>query len=158
MFRARTCMTILGMATALTAAPVAAQSQKKLPYWVAISKDEALMRVGPSMDYPANWKYRRRNLPVKVVELYPNWRRIEDSKGTRGWMHVRLLKEERTAIVTADMVEMHEDASEGSRTLFRAEKGVVGKLSDCGDGWCRLDVNGQRGYAPIASLWGATGD
>src|SRR3546814_8582627 len=57
--------------------PVQGQ-EKKPPYWASLSKDEARMRAGPSMDYPANWIYRRRDLPVKVVAVYSHWRKIED--------------------------------------------------------------------------------
>src|SRR3546814_17200266 len=63
--------------------PVQGQ-EKKPPYWASLSKDEARMRAGPSMDYPANWIYRRRDLPVKVVAVYSHWRRIEDPDGTQG--------------------------------------------------------------------------
>lgn len=138
------------------AGPAKAQATKKPPYWVALAKDEARMRVGPSMDYPANWIYRRRNLPVKVVEIYPNWRKIEDPDGTQGWMHVRLLKEDRTAIVVGQVAPLHADPSDAAPTLFRAEIGVVGRVSNCTDQWCRFDVNGQRGYVEKRYLWGAT--
>src|SRR3546814_3471802 len=79
--------------------PVQGQ-EKKPPYWASLSKDEARMRAGPSMDYPANWIYRRRDLPVKVVAVYSHWRKIEDPDGTQGWMHVRLLSDQPTAIIT----------------------------------------------------------
>ncbi|MET0137359.1 MAG: SH3 domain-containing protein [Sphingobium sp.] len=146
----------LGMSTG---APFAsAQTAKKLPYWVAISKDEARMRVGPSMDYPANWIYRRKNLPLKVIETYPNWRRVEDPDGTRGWMHVRLLKDDRTAIIVGETAALRADPAEGSRALYRAEPGVVGRVSGCENGWCTFDVNGQRGYVRTQNLWGAIGE
>src|SRR3546814_7061402 len=77
--------------------------EKKPPYWASLSKDEARMRAGPSMDYPANWIYRRRDLPVKVVAVYSHWRKIEDPDGTQGWMHVRLLSDQPTAIITGGM-------------------------------------------------------
>src|SRR3546814_7300240 len=72
--------------------PVQGQ-EKKPPYWASLSKDEARMRAGPSMDYPANWIYRRRDLPVKVVAVYSHWRQIEDPAGTQGRLHVRLLSD-----------------------------------------------------------------
>lgn len=153
------CLAVLALAPLpLIAPPLAAQTAKKLPYWVAISKDEARMRVGPSMDYPANWVYRRKNLPVKVVETYPNWRKIEDPDGTQGWMHVRLLKDDKTAIVIGETVPMRTDPSDSARARFRVEAGVVGRVSDCENGWCMFDVNGQRGFVPRRNLWGATGE
>lgn len=139
-------------------APASGQTAKKLPYWASIAKDEARMRVGPSMDYPANWVYRRRNLPVKVIETYPNWRRIEDPDGTKGWMHVRLLKDDRTAVIVGEIAPLRSGASDNAGALYRAEPGVVGKVSDCDARWCKFDVNGQRGYVEKRYLWGSTED
>lgn len=136
--------------------PAAGQGGKQVPYWASIAKDEARMRVGPSMDYPANWTYRRRDLPVKVVEVYPNWRKIEDPDGTQGWMHVRLLKDEKTAIVVGDIAVMRKQPSAAARPVYRAEPGVVGRVSDCEKGWCAFDVRGQRGFVETDRLWGAT--
>lgn len=145
-----------GLAVATLTAPAGAQTVKKTPYWAALAKDEARMRVGPSMDYPANWIYHRKNLPVKVVEVYPNWRKIEDPDGTQGWMHVRLLKDDKTAIVVGDIAPLRKDPSADSAVVYRAEPGVVGRVTDCEKGWCAFDVNGQRGYVQVRSLWGAT--
>ena len=135
--------------------PASAQTERKTPYWAAIAEDEALMRVGPSTDYPASWLYRRRNLPVKVIETYPNWRKVEDPDGTQGWMHKRLLKAEATAIIVRETAPLHSGRAEDTATLYRAEPGVVGRVSDCKDGWCAFDVNGQRGFVERRFLWGA---
>lgn len=129
---------------------------KKTPYWASISEAEARMRVGPSLDYPSNWIYRRRDLPVRVVQVLGNWRKVEDPSGTQGWMHVRLLSDMATAIVVGSgTAEMRERASEGGRLLYRVEAGVVGRVRDCSDGWCAFDVRGQRGYVRSSNLWGA---
>lgn len=131
---------------------------RPVPYWASISEEEARMRVGPSLDYPSSWIYRRRDLPVKVVQVLGLWRKVEDSGGTQGWMHVRLLSDTKTAIVTAAIAPMHERASDSSTTLFRAEKGVVGRLAGCSGGWCDFNVRGQRGYVRAGDIWGATTD
>ena len=83
---------------------------------------------------------------VKVVQVLGLWRKVEDPDGAQGWMHVRLLSDTATAIVTAAQAPMHEGASETSRTLFRAEKGVVGRIGSCSGGWCAFDVKGQKGF------------
>lgn len=129
---------------------------KQVPYWASLTQPEARMRVGPSLDYPSNWVYRRRDLPVKVVQVLGLWRKVEDSAGAQGWMHVRLLSDTPTAIVTAPIAPMRESASTDARTVYRAEKGVVGRLSSCGKGWCQFDVGGQRGFVRVEDIWGAT--
>ena len=135
-------------------APAQAQD-RKLPYWASIRDVPARMRKGPSTDVPVLWEYRRKDLPVKVVATYQNWRKILDPDGAEGWMNVRLLSAQRTAIVRETIRPLREAPSTSARILWRAEAGVVGRLSDCSDGWCVLDVKGQRGYIQIAHIWGA---
>ncbi len=135
---------------------VAGAQTRPTPYWASISENEARMRVGPSLDYPSNWVYRRRDLPVKVVLVLGLWRKVEDSGGTQGWMHVRLLSDTPTAIVTAPMALMRESPSDGAKVAYRAETGVVGRLSACAGDWCQFDVHGQRGFVRVDQLWGGT--
>ena len=134
--------------------PASAQSDPELPYWASISVDEARMRKGPSPDVPVLWEYRRKDLPVKVIARQENWRRIEDPDGTRGWMAARLLSRTRTAIVTGETRPMREEPSATAPVAYRAEPGVVGRISDCKDGWCRLDVKGRKGWIQTDHIWG----
>lgn len=143
---------LLVFAGAAQAGPV-----KKVPYWASITKNEARMRVGPSYDYPSTWVYQRRGLPMKVIQVLGNWRKVEDSTGAQGWMHVRLLSDTPTAIVTGSIAPMRQRRADGAPIAFRAEPGVVGALSDCSGGWCMFDVGGERGYVRADNLWGSAG-
>lgn len=148
---------VLGAAVAWLPMASAHAAPRKTPYWASLTEDEARMRVGPSLDYPANWVYRRRLLPVKVVQVLGNWRKIEDSTGTQGWMHVRLLSDKPTGIIVREIAELREGPSDTAPVLYRAEPGVVGRLSDCGGGWCAFDIAGQRGYVRTQAVWGNAG-
>ena len=135
--------------------PASAQSDPvQLPYWASISVDEARMRKGPSPDVPVIWEYRRKDLPVKVVARFETWRKIEDPDGTQGWMAARLLSRTRTAIVTGDIRPLREDASISAAVAYRAEAGVVGRITDCKDGWCLFDVKGRKGWIQTDHIWG----
>ncbi|HWW56049.1 MAG TPA: SH3 domain-containing protein [Sphingopyxis sp.] len=135
--------------------PASAQSDPvKLPYWASISVDEARMRKGPSPDVPVIWEYRRKDLPVKVIARFETWRKIEDPDGTQGWMAARLLSRTRTAIVTGEIRPMRDDASLSAAVAFRAEPGVVGRITDCKDGWCRFEVKGRKGWIQTDHIWG----
>jgi len=134
--------------------PAAAQSDVELPYWASINVDEARMRKGPSPDVPVTWEYRRKDLPVKVVARFETWRKIEDPDGTQGWMAARLLSRTRTAIVTGEIRPMREDASVSAAVAYRAEPGVVGKITECKAGWCLFDVKGRKGWIQTDHIWG----
>ncbi len=140
---------------AVTTADLAAQEKKKPPYHASISAGQARMRSGPARTYPATWLYRRADLPIRVVAIYKDWRQVEDPDGTRGWMLANLLSETRTAVVRdGGPVEMRERPDATAKLLWRAAPGVVGRLSQCDGGWCRLDVKGQAGFVEVAGLWG----
>lgn len=137
---------------------LAADAKKTLPYYASISAGRARMRTGPDRTYPASWLYQRADLPVRVIATFKQWRKVEDPDGTQGWMLAALLSERRTAIVRANQpVEMLARPAAGATLLWRAAPGVVGRLSECGSGWCRLDVKGQAGFVEVANLWGVDG-
>lgn len=140
----------------VAATPAAAQKERATPYWASISAGEAMMRTGPGKNYPATWLYRRADLPIKVLEVYPSWRKVQDPAGETGWMLVNLLSDTRTAIVTGDEPRpMHEAPSAEARVRYRASPGVVGRISDCGSGWCRMAVGKRQGHIRVEHIWGA---
>ena len=95
-------------------------------------------------------------MPVIVVATYPNWRKVQDPDGTQGWIQATLLKEDRGGLVRGSSVAELRDAPEqGGKVVWRAEPGVVGKISECAKGWCKLDVGGRAGYVEDGRLWGA---
>ena len=143
--------------TGLVALPLLAtnaQAQRKTPYWASISAGQANMRTGPGKNYPASWLYRRSDLPIKVVEVYKEWRKIEDPDGTQGWMLANLLSDTRTAIVTGSIVDMLDEPRAGAHVQWRAAPGVVGRISKCTRGWCWFDVRGRGGYVEATHLFG----
>ena len=154
MLKRSAIIALLALASvALTSAE--AQRERQPPYWASISSGKAMMRTGPGKTYPATWLYKRADLPIRVIETYPSWRKIQDPDGTTGWMLVNLLSDTRTALVTGDEPHpMYEAPDEGSKTIYIAEPGVVGRLSDCEGNWCQLDVGGRRGYISREHIWG----
>ena len=137
----------LGVALLLAVATSASAQEKKPPYWASIASGEAMMRTGPGRNYPGTWLYKRRDLPVRVIQVYPNWRKIEDPDGEQGWMLVTLLSDRRTAIIKpGNPRDIHVKRDANSPVRYRAEAGVVG-------GAVRAPVNGaapanpQSGFA-----------
>ena len=113
------------------------------------------MRTGPGRNYPGIWLYQRRDLPVRVVQVYTTWRKIEDPEGQQGWMLVTMLSDKRSAIVRPGAPrELHLKPDAASPTIYRAEPGVVGRIEQCGNGWCQLTIAKRAGYARVSDLWG----
>jgi SH3-like domain-containing protein len=153
----------MGLRAALTAllivvaaAPAAAQ-ERQPPYWASIASGEAMMRTGPARNYPGTWLYKRRDLPIRVLKTYPNWRLIEDPDGTKGWMLVTLLSDRRTAIVKrGDPRPIRAEPNESAKVRYLAEQGVVGRIDRCKGGWCRITIGKKLGYIHTSDLWGVS--
>jgi SH3-like domain-containing protein len=136
------------------AVPAAAQD-KQPPYWASIASGQAMTRTGPGKNYPGVWLYQRRDLPVRVVKKYETWRLVQDPDGAQGWMLVSLLSDRRTAMVKrGDPRPIHTDPSDSARTRYLAGPGVVGRISKCSGGWCRIEIGKRDGYVHAADLWG----
>lgn len=148
---ALTALLILGLS-----APAAAQD-KQPPYWASIASGQAMSRTGPGKNYPGVWLYQRRDLPIRVVKKYENWRLIQDPDGAQGWMLVTLLSDRRTAIVKpGEPRSIRVGPDEGAKVQYHVEHGVVGRISKCGDGWCRIEIGKHEGYIRTSDIWGVS--
>jgi SH3-like domain-containing protein len=151
MLRSGVCAALLIVAAA---SPAAAQ-EKQPPYWASIASGQAMTHTGPGRNYPNVWLYQRRDLPVRVVKKYENWRLIQDPDGAQGWMLVTMLSDRRTAIVKpGDPKPVRVGPYEDAKVAYQAEQGVVGRISKCKEGWCRIDIGNRRGYIREADIWG----
>ncbi|MEO6580344.1 MAG: SH3 domain-containing protein [Sphingomicrobium sp.] len=139
----------------LCLAGTAPAQDKTPPYWASIASGEAMIRTGPGRNYPGTWLYKRRDLPVRVLKIYSNWRLIEDPDRTRGWMLVTLLSDRRTGVVKpGDPRPLRERRSNDSRAAYLAQPGVVGRIEKCDGQWCKFTVGKRGGWIGQAEIYG----
>jgi SH3-like domain-containing protein len=141
--------------------PIVAQDAQKvgpsgsmLPRFVSLSADEANMRTGPGRQYPIEWVYRRRNLPLEVIDEFGPWRQVRDHEGTVGWMHVLLLSNKRTALITHEKLRLFADPSSASDVTMIVDRGIVAVVDTCEQIWCKLEIDGSDGWTERRHLWG----
>jgi len=143
--------------TMMVFSTAAAAQEKQPPYWASIASGQAMTRTGPGKNYPGVWLYQRRDLPVRVVKKYDNWRLVQDPDGAQGWMLATLLSERRTAIVKPGQPRpIRVGPYDTAKVGYNAEPGVVGRISKCSDGWCKIDVANGRGYIRTSDIWGVS--
>ncbi len=143
------------MLAAVSADSLSAQN-RETPYWASLRVSEVNMRVGPSMDYRIDWVYRRQGLPVRVLRVMEGWRLVQDPDGTQGWVSQRMLSTTRGALVIGEgLAPLRERPDTSSPLRWNLEPGVVGKLGECQQGWCELDVEGRTGFIEASRLFGA---
>lgn len=125
-----------------------------IPRFVSLAADLANMRLGPRASDAIIAVYRRRGLPLKIVDEQDNWRQVEDFEGDRGWVHTSLLSGRRTVLVTGDVAILRRAAAVSAPAIARVEPKVVGQLLTCHEAWCFVEVERRRGWLPVADLWG----
>ena len=138
--------------------PTLGPSGLPLPRFVSLASSEANMRAGPGNRYPIKWVYHRAGLPVQIIAEYDMWRKIRDHKGTEGWMYSSLLSGKRTVLVSNAQTTLHRHSRSDSRQLLIAEKDVLGKLIGCEPGWCRVKIDGTKGWLKRGTVWGVGAD
>ena len=61
-------------------------------YYLILKNNKVNVRYGPGFDYPIKFIYKKKNLPIKIIDKKENFRRIIDFKNNSGWIHVSQLK------------------------------------------------------------------
>ena len=129
-----------------------------LPRFVSLKGSEGNARRGPGLTHRIDWVFTRAGMPLKITAEYENWRRVEDPEGAGGWVHYSLLSGVRTVLVTLDMAEFRDAPQDDAGVVAQAEQGVVGRALECNPDWCRVAIDGQKGWVRKSSLWGVLRD
>ncbi len=148
--------TSLALLILVAAAAPASAADKALPVprFVALRSDKVNVRTGPGDQYPIDWVYQRKDLPVEIVAEFQNWRKIRDADGTVGWVHERMVTGRRSVVVRGQVRALHDEPKPESATVARVEPGVIAKLLQCEPLWCRIEASGVAGWLRRDEIWG----
>jgi SH3-like domain-containing protein len=150
------------LAALLLATPAFGQAGRTtglpLPRFVSLGSDEVNLRFGPGETYPIAWILVREGLPVEIVEEFDTWRKVRLHDGDLGWIHASLLSGRRTVLISGETRALRQTPDEEARIVLRAEPGVIGELLDCDGDWCRVEVDGRRGWLQRSEFWGVLPD
>ena len=127
-----------------------------VPRFVSLKKAQVNVRRGPGLTHRIDWVFTRAGMPLRITAEYEHWRRVEDETGEGGWVQYAMLSGARSVLVETDMAEFHDTADVTSEVAFQAERGVIGRLLECAVDWCRVAVDGNKGWVAKTDLWGVT--
>lgn len=125
-----------------------------IPRYVSLKGNEGNARRGPGLTHRIDWVFTRPGMPLRITAEHEHWRRVEDSEGMGGWVHYSLLSGVRSVLVTTDMAEFRASPNDSAEVVYQAELNVVGKLLECNADWCRVNVEGEKGWVHKSGLWG----
>jgi len=129
-------------------------TQLPIPRFVSMKATEGNVRRGPSLSHRIDWVYKRKDLPLQITNEHGHWRQVRDHDGAGGWVHYSLLSGVRTALVEAETLNLQSRPDPDSSVVAIVERGVVARLSECAPDWCRIRIDGYRGWVRKSALWG----
>ena len=123
--------------------------------FLSLKKNKVNVRYGPSFESKIKYIYKKVNLPVKLIDMKDNFRRIVDLKNNSGWIHVSQLKKSNSVIALENKI-LFKKPSNSSKPIARLEKGRLLIIKKCEDSWCNITTDSYIGWIKIKNVWGST--
>ena len=135
-------------------------THEKLPRFASLRVDDANLRVGPGTNYPIDWVYKRRNLPVEIVFELGDWRQIRDQDGITGWVKSLSLWKRRNVVIRGADVTLRAKPDAASDPVAVLKIGVIAHVRVCpaGSAWCEVEIDAYRGWLKRADVYGVYAD
>ncbi len=122
-------------------------------YFLSLKKDKVYVRYGPGKDYPIKYIYKKKFLPIKVIDKKDNFRRIIDHKKNSGWIHRIMLRKLNSLIILEDKIVFKKN-SKFSKPIIKLEKGRLLIIKKCEVNWCRIETGNYSGWIETKNVWG----
>ena len=126
---------------------------KENSYYLILKNNEVNVRYGPGFDYPIKYVYKKKNLPIKVIDKKENFRRIIDFKKNNGWIHVSQLKKGKSLILLEDQI-LFSKPTRHSKPILKIAKGRLLLIKKCKKKWCRVKTQNYLGWIITNNVWG----
>ena len=123
-------------------------------YYLILKNDKANVRYGPGFDYPIKFVYKKKNLPIKVIDKKENFRRIIDFKNNSGWIHTSQLKKGIAFILLEDQI-LFTKPTKYSKPILKISKGRLLLVKKCKKIWCSVKTENNTGWIKNENVWGA---
>ena len=122
-------------------------------YYLMLKNSKVNVRMGPGLDYPVKFIYKKKYLPVKVIDKKENFRKIIDHKKNSGWIHISQLKKVNSVIVLSNRI-LFKKPSFNSKPIANIDSGRLLVLKKCKKDWCEVSSQNYKGWINMDDVWG----
>ena len=122
-------------------------------YYLMLKNSKVNVRMGPGLDYPVKFIYKKKYLPVKVVDKKENFRKVIDHKKNSGWIHISQLKKVNSVIVLSNRI-LFKKPTFNSKPIANIESGKLFVLEKCKKNWCKISSQNYSGWINMDNVWG----
>ena len=122
--------------------------------FLSLKNTEVNLRQGPSFEYPIKLIYKKKYLPVVILDKSGTWRKIIDFKNNSGWIHISQLSKKKSAINTKNNSVLYKKSTIYSKPIATLEIGRLVLIGKCKVKWCKITTGDFKGWVFKSSLWG----
>jgi len=122
-------------------------------YYLMLKNSKVNVRMGPGLDYPVKFIYKKKYLPVKVIDKKENFRKVIDHKKNSGWIHISQLKKVNSVIVLSNRI-LFKKPTFNSKPIANIESGKLFVLEKCKKNWCEISSQNYSGWINMDNVWG----
>ena len=123
-------------------------------YYLLLKNNKVNVRYGPGFDYPIKFIYKKKNLPIRVIDKKENFRRIIDFKNNSGWIHTSQLKKGEAFILLEDQ-KLFTKPTKYSKPILKIAKGRLLVVKKSKKNWCKVKTENYTGWVKSEKVWGA---
>ena len=128
-------------------------ANKKITF-LTLKNNEVNLRQGPSFKYPVKLIYKKKYLPVIIVDKSETWRKINDFENNSGWIHIALLSKKKSAINIKNNSILFKKPTIYSKPIAKLESGRLILIKKCNQKWCKISSGEFIGWINKSFLWG----
>ena len=122
-------------------------------YFLSLKKNKVYVRYGPGKNYPIKYIYKKKFLPIKVIDKKDNFRRIIDHKKNSGWIH-RIMLTKLKSLITLEEKIVFKKNTKFSKPVVKLEKGRLVIIKKCKLNWCKIETENYSGWIETKNVWG----
>ena len=122
--------------------------------FLTLKNNEVNLRQGPSFEYPIKLIYKKKYLPVIILDQSETWRKIKDFENNSGWIHISQLSKKKSAINIKNNSVLYKKPTIYSKPIAKLEIGRLILIKKCKVKWCKITTGGFKGWIFESSLWG----
>ena len=123
--------------------------------FLMLKNNKVNVRYGPSFDYPIKYIYKKKQLPVQLIDKKENFRRIIDHKQNSGWIHWTQLTKSKSLITTSRKI-LFRKPTKYSKPLAKLDSGRLLLIKKCEKNWCNVKTEQFSGWVDKNNVWGNT--
>jgi len=122
--------------------------------FLTLKNGEVNLRQGPSFEYPIKLIYKKKYLPVIILDKSETWRKIKDFENNSGWIHISQLSKKKSAINLKNNSLLYKKSTIFSKPIAKIEKGRLLIIKKCKPDWCKIISGNYEGWVFKKNLWG----